>query len=57
MPDVYLPAGWPEAVAPPGAEDWEATAVAWLLDSVQDLRTRTMIRMLMKTADYGVLDV
>jgi hypothetical protein len=57
MPDVYLPAGWPEGVAPPGAEDWEATAVAWLLDSVPDPRTRTMIRMLMKTADYGVLDV
>jgi hypothetical protein len=44
MPDLYLPAGWPEAVAPPGAEDWEATAVAWLLDCVPDLRTRTMIR-------------
>src|ERR1700733_11988831 len=24
-----LPAGWPEAVAPPGAEDWEAAAVAF----------------------------
>jgi hypothetical protein len=44
MPDVYLPAGWPEGVASPGAEDWEATAVAWLLDCVPDLRTRTMIR-------------
>jgi hypothetical protein len=32
MPDVYLPAGWPEAVAPPGSENWEASAVAWLLD-------------------------
>jgi len=27
-----LPPGWPEAVAPPGSEGWEATAVAWLLD-------------------------
>src|SRR5262249_45467158 len=28
----YLPSGWPEAVAPPGSEGWEATAVARLLD-------------------------
>jgi hypothetical protein len=27
MGDVYRPAGWPEAVDPPGSEDWEATAV------------------------------
>ena len=26
------PPGWPSAVRPPGAPDWEATAVAWLLD-------------------------
>jgi hypothetical protein len=26
------PPGWPRAVRPPGAPDWEATAVAWLLD-------------------------
>lgn len=26
------PAGWPEQVRPPGAPDWEDTAVAWLLD-------------------------
>ena len=26
------PPGWPAAVRPPGAPDWEATAVAWLLD-------------------------
>lgn len=29
---LYVPPGWPEAVRPPGAPDWEATAVAWLLD-------------------------
>ena len=29
---TYLPPGWPEAVRPPGAVDWEATAVAFLLD-------------------------
>lgn len=29
---LYVPPGWPEAVRPPGAPDWEVTAVAWLLD-------------------------
>ena len=28
----YVPPGWPEQVRPPGAPDWEATAVAFLLD-------------------------
>jgi hypothetical protein len=28
----YVPAGWPPAVHPPGSEDFEASAVAWLLD-------------------------
>jgi hypothetical protein len=27
-----LPPGWPAGVAPPGAPDWERSAVAWLLD-------------------------
>src|ERR1700710_2776536 len=26
------PPGWPGPVRPPGAPDWESTAVAWLLD-------------------------
>lgn len=26
------PPGWPAAVRPPGAPDWESTATAWLLD-------------------------
>jgi hypothetical protein len=26
------PPGWPSAVRPPGAPDWETTATAWLLD-------------------------
>ena len=26
------PPGWPQHVPPPGAEDWQARAVAWLLD-------------------------
>jgi hypothetical protein len=30
----YLPPGWPAGVHPPGSEDFERTAVAWLLDVV-----------------------
>lgn len=41
---MYRPAGWPEAVAPPGSEDWEGTAVGWMLDQVPDLRGHTMVR-------------
>ena len=29
MADVYLPHGWPEAVAPPGTPDWTDSAVAF----------------------------
>lgn len=28
----YVPPGWPDAVRPPGAPDWERTATAFLLD-------------------------
>jgi hypothetical protein len=31
---AYLPPGWPTGVHPPGSEDFERTAVAWLLDVV-----------------------
>jgi hypothetical protein len=44
MAEAYLPAGWPEAVAPPGAEDWERSAVNWLVDLAPDLRGHTAIR-------------
>jgi hypothetical protein len=44
MGEAYLPAGWPEAVAPPGSQDWEASAVAWLLDLVPDLRGHSAVR-------------
>jgi hypothetical protein len=44
MGEAYLPAGWPEAVAPPGSQDWEASAVAWLLDLVPDLRGHPAVR-------------
>jgi hypothetical protein len=39
MADVHVPAGWPEAVPPPGTQDWEAGATEWLLGLVPDLRT------------------
>lgn len=29
---IYVPPGWPAEVRPPGAPDWEATAVTYLLD-------------------------
>src|SRR5919107_2446203 len=29
---VYVPPGWPPHVRPPGASDWEATAISFLLD-------------------------
>ena len=31
---AYVPPGWPTGVHPPGSPDFEATAVAWLLDVV-----------------------
>ncbi|HET8604605.1 MAG TPA: hypothetical protein VFM09_11800 [Marmoricola sp.] len=32
MSSYVAPPGWPAAVRPPEAPDWERTAVAWLLD-------------------------
>jgi hypothetical protein len=32
MGTYVAPPGWPAPVRPPGAPDWERTAVAWLLD-------------------------
>jgi hypothetical protein len=32
MSRLVVPPGWPTAVRPPGAPDWERTAAAWLLD-------------------------
>ena len=31
---AYVPPGWPTGVHPPGSNDFEVTAVAWLLDVV-----------------------
>jgi hypothetical protein len=33
-----VPRDWPAAVRPPGSEDWEATAAAWLLDLMPEFR-------------------
>lgn len=30
--DGVAPPGWPHGVRPPGTDDWQETAVAWLLD-------------------------
>jgi hypothetical protein len=44
MTDVHVPSGWPEAVAPPGTQDWESSAVEYLLDLVPYLRGHTACR-------------
>jgi hypothetical protein len=31
---AYVPQGWPESVCPPGSEDFEESAIRWLLDVV-----------------------
>jgi hypothetical protein len=42
---VYVPPGWPEQVRPPGAPDWEATAIAFLLDCCPaDFRAYPVLR-------------
>jgi hypothetical protein len=43
--DATVPPGWPEPVRPPGAPDWERTAVAWLFDLVPpDYRSHEVLR-------------
>ena len=43
--ETSLPPGWPEEVRPPGAPDWERTAVAWLFDLVPpDYRAHEVLR-------------
>ena len=42
---VYLPPGWPDGVHPPGSEDFEQTAVAWLLEVIPpDYRLHGVLR-------------
>jgi hypothetical protein len=43
--DATVPPGWPDEVRPPGAPDWERTAVAWLYDLVpSDYRAHEVLR-------------
>ena len=42
---VYMPPGWPTGVHPPGSEQFERTAVTWLLDVVPpDYRMHGVLR-------------
>jgi hypothetical protein len=42
---AYLPPGWPTGVHPPGSDEFERTAVAWLLDVVPpDYRMHGVLR-------------
>lgn len=41
----HAPPGWPTEVRPPGAPDWERTAVGWLLDLCPaDYRAHEVLR-------------
>lgn len=45
MTEGVAPPGWPSEVRPPGAPDWERTAVAWLFDLVPpDYRAHDVLR-------------
>ena len=42
---AYAPPGWPDDVRPPGAPEWEATAVAYLFDCCPaDFRAYPVLR-------------
>ena len=42
---TYMPPGWPAGVHPPGSDDFESTAVGWLLDVVPpDYRLHGVLR-------------
>ena len=42
---AYTPPGWPAGVHPPGSEEFESTAVTWLLDVVPpDYRLHGVLR-------------
>ncbi|WP_214327902.1 hypothetical protein [Nonomuraea sediminis] len=43
--DAPLPPAWPPQVRPPGAPDWQASAVAWLLEALPpDFRAHPVLR-------------
>ncbi|HKH56475.1 MAG TPA: hypothetical protein VKA58_13575 [Propionibacteriaceae bacterium] len=42
---VYVPPGWPAQIRPPGAPDWESTAIGFLLDCCPpDFRAYRVLR-------------
>ena len=42
---AYIPPGWPAGVHPPGSDEFESTAVGWLLDVVPpDYRLHGVLR-------------
>ncbi|HUN31422.1 MAG TPA: hypothetical protein VMU95_05325 [Trebonia sp.] len=42
---AYIPPGWPTGVHPPGSDDFEATAIVWLLEVVPpDYRLHGVLR-------------
>jgi hypothetical protein len=60
VPDrPVAPPGWPSAVRPPGAPDWEGTASAWLLDQCPpEFRTYPALRRhVVVLARFAVLHV
>jgi hypothetical protein len=44
VPDVRLPRDWPESVGPPGSEDWELSAITWLLEWTPGYRLSPVLR-------------
>ncbi len=58
-PRPVSPPGWPAAVRPPGAPDWEATAASWLLDQCPpEYRTYPALRRhVVVLARFAVLHV
>src|SRR3954451_23413392 len=43
--EAYAPPGWPDGVRPPGAPDWDASAVAFLFDCCPaDFRSYPVLR-------------
>ena len=59
MPSYVAPPGWPAAVRPPGAPDWERTAGSWLLDICppEDRSYPALRRHVVVLARFAVLHV
>ena len=59
MPTFVAPPGWPAAVRPPDAPDWERTAINWLFDiSPPEYRGHQALRRhLVVLARFAVLHV